>query len=35
MEDKLMPRIDLTGYTKDKYIIDLGNYEIKEEETNE
>ena len=26
-----MPRIDLTGYCKDKYIIDLGNYEIKEE----
>ena len=26
-----MPRIDLTGYCKDKYIIDLGNYEIKKE----
>lgn len=31
MEEKLMPRIDLTGYCKDKYILDLGNYEIKEE----
>lgn len=26
-----MPRIDFTEYCKDKYIIDLGNYEIKEE----
>ena len=31
MDEKLMPRIDLTGYCKDKYIIDLGKYEIKEE----
>jgi hypothetical protein len=31
MEEKLMPRIDLTRYCKDKYILDLGDYEIKEE----
>ena len=31
MDEKLMPRIDFTGYCKDKYIIDLGKYEIKEE----
>ena len=31
MEEKLMPRIDLTGYCKDKYIIALGNYKIQEE----
>lgn len=31
MEEKLMPRIDFAGYCKDKYIIDLGDYEIKEE----
>jgi hypothetical protein len=31
MEEKLMPRIDLTRYCKDKYILDLGNYEIKKE----
>lgn len=31
MEEKLMPRIDFTGYCKDKYIIALGNYKIQEE----
>lgn len=29
--EKLMPKIDFNEYCKDKYILDLGNYEIKEE----
>lgn len=31
MEEKLMPKIDFNDYCKDKYLLDLGNYEIKEE----
>jgi hypothetical protein len=29
--EKLVPKIDFNEYCKDKYIFDLGNYEIKEE----
>ena len=29
--EELMPKIDFNEYCKDKYILDLGNYEIKEE----
>ena len=31
MEEELIPRIDFNKYCKDKYLLDLGNYEIKEE----
>lgn len=32
IHEKLMPRIDFNEYCKDKYLLDLGNYEIKEED---
>lgn len=31
MEEELIPRIDFNKYCKDKYLLDLGDYEIKEE----
>lgn len=31
MEEELIPRINFDKYCKDKYLLDLGNYEIKEE----
>ena len=31
MDEKLIPKIDFNEYSKDKYLLDLGNYEIKEE----
>ena len=31
MDEKLIPKIDFSEYSKDKYLLDLGNYEIKEE----
>jgi hypothetical protein len=31
MEEELIPRIDFSKNCKDKYLLDLGNYEIKEE----
>lgn len=31
MEEELIPRIDFDKYCKDKYLLNLGNYEIKEE----
>ena len=30
MDEKLLPEIDLTGYCKEKYLVRMGNYEIKE-----
>jgi hypothetical protein len=32
MDEKLIPKIDFNEYSKDKYLLDLGNYEIKEED---
>lgn len=32
MDKKLIPKIDFNEYSKDKYLLDLGNYEIKEED---
>lgn len=31
MKEELIPRIDFNKYCKDKYLLDLSNYEIKEE----
>lgn len=31
MDEKLIPKIDFNEYSKDKYLLDLGNYEIKKE----
>ena len=31
MDKKLIPKIDFNKYSKDKYLLDLGNYEIKED----
>jgi len=31
MDEKLIPKIDFNEYSKDKYLLDLGKYEIKEE----
>lgn len=31
MEEELIPRIKFNKYCKDKYLLDLGNYEIKDE----
>lgn len=31
MDEKLIPKIDFNKYSKDKYLLDLGNYEIKKE----
>ena len=29
MDEKLIPKIDFNEYSKDKYLLDLGKYEIK------